>query len=303
MVLIQNATDSAFNTSFLVLTTPTTTTFTFAITHADGHDDSATSTVCIAPLGWTREFSGTNKAVYRAPSGNRYYLRVDDSQAQYATINVYETMSDVDTGTNATTTVYWKKSDASSTATREWYLIGDATRFYLTTAWNGTSYSTLHGGYSFGDFTSYKSGDIYNTFVNGHTTNNPSYAYANSGFYYVDRSTTTGNYLVRSFSGQPGSVVFCKYAFGGNQMGYSTTFPLFNPVDNGIHLFPTKIVETGYYLRGTMPGLWCPLESSNGYFSSNDRTIVIGGRTYMAIKIQPSSGAGNCWFDITGPWS
>ena len=48
-----------------------------------------------------KDFSGTNKAVYRSLdlTTNQFYLRVDDTNAQYAAvILMYETMSNVDTG-------------------------------------------------------------------------------------------------------------------------------------------------------------------------------------------------------------
>lgn len=50
--------------------------------------------------GWTKAFSGTNKAAYRngATAKARSYFRVDDSNAGYATLAGYDQMSDVDSG-------------------------------------------------------------------------------------------------------------------------------------------------------------------------------------------------------------
>mgnify|MGYP000172570969 CR=1 FL=1 len=72
---------------------------------------------------WAKAFTGTNKAVYRAANGDRYYFRVDDSNAQYADIRGFATMSGVDTGTGqfptATQQTAWsiiKSATANSTA-------------------------------------------------------------------------------------------------------------------------------------------------------------------------------------------
>lgn len=53
-----------------------------------------------AAAGWAKEFSGTNLAVYRAPSGNRLRIRVNDTGTTVARVVGYETMTDVDTGVN-----------------------------------------------------------------------------------------------------------------------------------------------------------------------------------------------------------
>src|ERR1043166_1591690 len=64
---------------------------------------TALDAALVTGQSWTTPFTGTNKKAYRAPSGNRLYLRVQDDApvtAKEARITGYETMSDVDTGTN-----------------------------------------------------------------------------------------------------------------------------------------------------------------------------------------------------------
>lgn len=72
---------------------------------------------------WQEVYTGTNKAVFRSINGDRYYFRVDDSNAQYADIRGFATMSDVDTGTGqfptGTQQTNWsiiKSATANSTA-------------------------------------------------------------------------------------------------------------------------------------------------------------------------------------------
>lgn len=301
LIQISGANESQYNDSFRIKSIPSSTTITVDLVTADG---SATGTITckIAPLGWTRVYSGTNKSVYRAPAGNRHYLRIDDTNALYSVVSAYETMTDVDTGTNKMGDVYWKKSNASSTATREWFLVGNDKTFYLFTAWD----TTYHAGYAFGDINSLKAGDLFGTMLIGHNATAPTNPSYNQSFSYVAYASgnNLGHWLMRVNTGVVGAISFFKFAAPSTQMGYSTSFPFPSPTDNGLHLYPVEVAEVvGCVLRGRMPGLYTPLESCNGYFASGDRTVVIGSRTYMAIKIYCyTSYVGNCFLDITGDW-
>ncbi len=95
------------------------------------------------PSGWSRPFSGTNKAAYRqAPKEGRpqMYLRIDDSSSgEYAFANGYQDMTDVDTGTlqfpdPSVTTNHILKYNTSSSfhyhpygrmAGAEWFAVAD----------------------------------------------------------------------------------------------------------------------------------------------------------------------------------
>ena len=305
IIVISGANESVFNNEFRIKAITSSTTFTIDLTTADG---SATGTITckIAPLGWTRVYTGTNKSVYRAPAGTQFYLRIDDTQAQYATVSAYESMTTVDAGTNLIGTVYWKKSNASDTATREWYLIGNNKTFYLFAAWHST-YSTLHAGYAFGDINSVKANDIYACMLIGHSANNPYGPSYLTSFSYITFSTSstyyTGQYLARSASGIIGGINCFKFSAPNGQMGYASGMLYPNPADNGLHLYPVDVGEvTGPVYRGRMPGLYTPLEITNGAIASNDRSVVINGKTYMAIKVNCVNNlAGNCFFDL-GDW-
>ncbi|MCA0196591.1 MAG: hypothetical protein LCH59_00565 [Proteobacteria bacterium] len=50
--------------------------------------------------GWAIEFTGTNLRAYRSGTGNRFYLRLDDTQARYARLRAYRAMTAIGTGTN-----------------------------------------------------------------------------------------------------------------------------------------------------------------------------------------------------------
>lgn len=117
--------------------------------------------ILVTKGGWTQVYSGTNKAVYRAPSGNRFYLRVvHDSavsgSAQRATVRGYESMSGIDTGTDPFPTVAqqsdansnWSASQSANSTARAYFgLVTDTfvELFVQAASTNGTKY------YFFGD--------------------------------------------------------------------------------------------------------------------------------------------------------
>lgn len=107
VLLIAGASDAAYNGEVRVLSI-TTTKFTYAVLGAPASPASGdTLTVKVAPLGFEKVFSGTNKGVYRSKNvlSNRPYLRVDNSKAkQYNTawakkakVGMAQGMSDIDT--------------------------------------------------------------------------------------------------------------------------------------------------------------------------------------------------------------
>jgi len=298
IIAISGANEPVFNDSFRITEITSSTVFKVAVATADG---SATGTITckIAPLGWTREFTKTNKSVYRAPAGNRFYLRIDDSQAQYATMAMYETMSSVDTGTGKSANVYWKKSNASSTAAREWWAFGNDKFFYLFTSWDASGGNC---GYAFGEFPSLRMGDLYNTLIIGYSSATPSYIYLSQSFTYCNNASAqnTGHYLIRSLLGSS-TLGFFKTSTPSGQMSYGTSVSFPNFADIGLHLFDIKIIENAGPYRGKMPGLLVAMESTGGYFASGDRSVVIDDDSFVAIKIANNNGLGNC-FILDGDW-
>ena len=308
IIVFAGANESIFNDEFEILTIPSTTTFTFSITTAL---TSATGTMTckVAPLGWEKTFSGTNKAVYRSLdlTTNQLYLRVDDTNAQYSAVNIYETMTNVDTGTGASTTKYWKKSTTSDTTSRSWYAIGNKKVFYLFSDWNPSSL-LQPAVYSFGWFQSLKSGDGFNTMLIRHDISTPSYPYSNLDFGKMNNSANTqGQIIARSYTQLGTTQAFYKIGIGNHSyMGYDPAFPFPNSPDNGIHLFPVYIYESSSVFRGKFPGVLSPNEYTNGIFLSRDKTVVINNKRYIAYRFCNSTSLNqycNCWFPLDEEWT
>jgi hypothetical protein len=129
------------------ITFKSATELKFATAAAPG-TAAGTITFKMAPCGWTKVFTGTNKAVYKSsdPMANGHFLRVDDTVALETRVTGYETMSDIDTGTGPFPTTsqlsvagatnpawggYWSKGVASNTTNGiGWTFFGD-TRLFM----------------------------------------------------------------------------------------------------------------------------------------------------------------------------
>lgn len=156
VIVISGANEAAWNDEFRVLTVADSTHLTFAIASGTTSPATGTLTAKIAPLGWTKPYSGTNKAAYLPKSQYvQSYLRVQDDSStptsasgRWAKLRGYESMSDVDTGTGlfptaaqSTNGLSLVKSSTSDSTARAWVLVGDGGLIYVGTAWSA-SYPT-----------------------------------------------------------------------------------------------------------------------------------------------------------------
>lgn len=121
---------------------------------------------------WEKVFTGTNKAVYRSKTGIRPYLRIDDSNLEWAEIQMYETMSDVDTGTgvcpdgvNQVANLKLPKGDAQDAGPFQWWIVGDSE--YFIACFEADQTYRQYGGanqvrfWGFGEIASYLAVDSY----------------------------------------------------------------------------------------------------------------------------------------------
>ena len=235
--------------------------------------------------GWAREFTAANKAVFRAASGNRLRLRVDDTGTQEARIVGYETMSDVDTGTGAFPTsgqvsggLYVRKSGTADSTARPWVVVATDKAFYFLPNSGGTDwlaplssdYTYLSGQFFFGEFTSFKPGDAYNTAIIGsEATGNSTGRLGTCVSQAATAPTSFGHYMARPYYQSAGSLWFSKYPamsfYGPSTM--ASAGPIFpDPISGAMHLSPLYIIESGPqsygFIRGILPGLWMPCHLS-----------------------------------------
>lgn len=282
-----------------------TNTFTFATTGISDQTATGTISAKASPAGWLKPYTGTNKAAWRSQNSgsSQALLRVDDTVGLYSTATGYETMSDIDTGTNSFGPHYFKKSDAASAAARPWVLVADDRGFYLGVAWSNT---TVYDFYHFGDFDSLVSGDGWACRLQGLLSSGPAsvgqYASMSDASWAVG-SVTNYSLSPRAYSAIYAPVALYQASMSGGQCiytdgamntvpaqaafnmsgahGYNTNLnydQYLSPSigDAGYHFFPVFILEYagGKFLRGTARGLLHIFEYNPSF--SGSYTILEG---------------------------
>lgn len=269
----------------------------------------------VTTAGWEKVYSGTNKAVYRAPTGNRFYLRVDDSAATSARIVSYETMSDVDTGTGPCPTaaqlsggVYWEKSDTASASARPWFMLIKDGFFHLCIGANGSTpstWSTYGQWFCYGDFSSNKTGDAYGTFIMGNITATI-YATLSSELVAGLASVSNGHFLQRDYTSTGGSKTaakLCQNTISGSiTMGDSgQTYP--HPVTGGMLASQVYLSEGALAVgvRGKLLGVWNPMHLLT--FGASDTFTGSGAGAGKSFRVLKHNSTRFIVFETSDTWS
>ena len=284
-----------------------------------------------ANAGWTKSFSGTNKAAYRnsATDGTGFYLHIDDTgtnnTAKEALMTGFETMSVIDTGTgqfptaaqvnlfagSVTGGVVCRKSTTADSTVRNWTLVADDTVFYFFAETGDVTNPVAAYSFSFGDIFSYKSSDAYRCHINGRAQANNSNTTNDVWGTVVNPSSGTslatqqaGHYMPRTWTAVGGSIQVGKHSdafklgVGTNNSSYGygaavTYLPYPNGPDGGLYLAPVWIHHTNA-VRGYFKGLWCPCH----YLPLNHNDTYSGtgnlaGKSFVVQNIISSSPGSN----------
>ncbi|QXL84089.1 hypothetical protein [Comamonas sp. NLF-1-9] len=313
VVLVAGATPGALNGEHRL--TQGGANIQFETTAPDGAA-SGTITVKYAPLGWEKVYTATNKRVYRSQdvAGNRRYLRVNDTAANYMRVYGYNAMTAIETGTgNFGNGLYWHKatSDASTAEPQRYDCFGDARLFFFAPC----SYAQYFGaGYEisqpwcFGEPLTLKtSGDAWNTLMTGDTSSAINgygavgYVYDGNGFYAERVAAGTGSAVqVRAAS------LFGSYVSG--EVGSNYVFGDYPDAINGkLRVTPIYVTNSiaDMSLRATMPGALYVAHTgmqSSAVFTPRDTVPGEGGRRLMHLFLGVTYKTGAIFFDITGPW-
>lgn len=282
-------------------------TFTFDATGVADGTATGTITTKLSGAGWTKVFSGTNKAVYRSPNpaSTQIYLRIDDSHAEYARPTGYLTMSDIDTGTGGYSTAYFNKADGAA-GNRNWWLAANDkfVLFGVDTHRNGFGCVL----FAFGDIIPRRAGDPYCFNISGSAS--PA---SNWGSTDVSASSLTNggggtNMLARSFTQLGGGVAASPAMFGTTSgsinSGFNNIIAFPNGGDNSVVLTDTYLIQ-GTTLRGRVPGMYlCPQAAGGALFGDYEITNIpeLAGRTMLWKVLGNVSAAGGFGVDLTGPW-
>jgi hypothetical protein len=230
--------------------------------------------------GWTKPFTGTNKAAFRMGTGGsarRMYFRVDDSNAAHGWCRGFDDMTDVDTGTESFPTSgqvanglrVWKSLTADSTA-RPWIAFATPFQFYFyayvaSTALTNVSASNSCGELFFGEYIYNGPSFTHNVAIQGQ---NSSINQSNGARLCAGNAMPMdGFYLCRSYTNAVGSVQggrSIKWPVSAvfsspNVNGLSHGMAPINTFDNKVYFSENLVLHPGHVLVGRLPGLWTPL--------------------------------------------
>lgn len=286
---------------------------------------SGSMTFKLAPLGWEKVFSGTNKAVYRPvdPASSRCYLQVVDGQA-IANVRLYEDMTDVDTGVGeappaatASAGYLLRKRDTNGKATGgRWLLVGDSRGVYLCLMpfqTIGSSGSMPYISTYIGDLISYRNGDSFAAAITGAASETTTVNAMGDVF----RAGAANTYsIMRRASGLGTSVTAARTAYGATNSGVDGAFgPGPMAANNGLVFTPIVLSDGGGFAangaRGEFPGALCCLNTGLESSYSAEKGQIDGdgqylGRALLHLRGGAAAGSGSNigvgFFDITGPW-
>lgn len=293
-------------------------TFTFTVANSPATPATGTITAKIAPAGWTKSYSGTNKAAYRMLAGNQRYLRVDDTGTTSARVVGYEAMTGVDTGTNAFPTdiqvsggLYINKSSVADTSSRGWIIVAtDRLAHIFINA--GPTAGLICGTQSFGDIKSFAAGDQYQTVLIAQTSYSSSGvgSYAALALTAAYGSTTAGNYIARAYTQVGGGLAIGKHVDAAKVGSLSTNLgggglPYPNPADGGLYLSPLFVHEAGA-LRGTVPGVWGPIHQRPiSHLDTVSGSGDLSGKKFIGVFTSGASAAasdGQIFLETSNTW-
>lgn len=296
-------------------------TYTFPVSGTPATPATGTITAKVAPAGWTQPFTGTNKGAFLQPAGsNGFYLRVDDSNAQNSQVRGYETMSDVDTGTNlfptnAQITVgsgpYFYKSSAASSTARAWvaFVCKGSIALFVNTDGANVTQPLL-----WGDGLSELVGDPYFTYNLAQGLSSAVSAANLTGTLITNNPASTvhaGCHIARSYSGAAGAITTHKFgsvyvSTGALQPGSSGQITYPAPIPGGIIIEPMWLSEAGVVApgpRGRVAGVWlfdhtAPLTAGDTLDGAAGSPYA--GKSFEVVKV--GAGASNQMAIQTTDW-
>lgn len=256
-----------------------------------------------AGAGWTKPFTGTNKASFRQGGGNQFYLRVEDNFSsgsnRYAKLIGHEVMTTVDAGTGLFPTAVQSATGLehfynSGLVARPWIIVADDRTVYVLIDAAGTG---LYRAVMFGDIYAAKGvTDAYRTMLIGPTTFSDTDVLAS--LTATVAGTTVGHYIARTHGGTGGSLLVGKHGDGVMSVSSVLKGPILypDPVSGGIWLSPVYLHEIAEpTIRGKLRGFWHFLQETSGIGDRDTFNGATGsefaGKTFIVINASQNTGA------------
>lgn len=235
-----------------------------------------------AAAGWSKAFTGTNKAAYRAGAAARarFFVRVENTN-QNGLLTTWETMSSVDDGSGrvplasgqANSYILVAASASADSTPRPWVIIADSRTAILLIkhggqSSHGTHYTSAWTPSIFGEIVSYRHVDPYQFGIFGSPYD---FGFDSAILDTWSASSTLagrpGMYLSRDHTGLPGSkpvAVIPPFGVGGiypeSQYGKAIQgrWGAVNPADAKVWMVPIALREwtgTTRCIRGHLRGI------------------------------------------------
>lgn len=289
------------------ITNVTANTWDMTVANSPATPGTGTGTSIKAPIGWSTTFTGTNIRSYKQKSGtNQLTLGVDDTSTSNLNVRLFESMTAAGTtfssGVNPTPSqaqnaggLYCYKSSVGAGTYRNWQMFSNGKIFYLFIQFQGVT--TSGSGMAFGDFTSYRYGDAYNTCLIASIAINA--GGANQNFWngpstgVPANASMSGHYIARPFTGIGGSYNCYKWWDATRACTAVTIEPgaaggaYPSPTEGGIILSPMWIFEGNNGRRGHLPGMWVPCHNralTHGDTFTGQAGSSLAGKTFEVVN-------------------
>lgn len=246
-------------------------------------------------LGWSIQYTATNKRVYLAGAACRCRaaLRVlDDASlaagAREAGTTAAESFSDIDTAVNAFTIgAVFRKSSSADGTTRPWHAFGDDRTVILLGLAGDSSFTTTYWGMYFGEFQSFLANDAYQAMHAGRGPNiagNTEEHFGKSTSSPGVPSTPYNAAIARSHLGTPGLI----YAVRLHQNWNLNNFP--NAPDGGLYISPVHLstyVSSQHQIRGKQRGTYIAQHTAATIPFNNGDTVsgvgAMAGKQFVLL--------------------
>ena len=321
-VLVAGATPAALNGVARVIEA-TATSIKFPTTAPDGLA-TGSITIRVAPVGWQKVFSATNKAVFRSTDvqGARHYLRIDETgTANVARARGHEVMTTVDAGTGQYPTNaqvngggYWVKSVQASSSPVPYDLVADSRFLLIQLSAAAPDTPTSHGAAirGFGDPVAlHPAGDAYASCISVADAAELLWQYGGFNSYSQPSNGSVYAARTRAGTGTALRVDMCPYVgLPSASSGEDTTLgPFPSPVDGELKFSRRFLYESNGAPRADIPGLLHVPQTGLPASAIQPRDFIEGtgplaGHVLVAIRtgIQSYGSNGMSFVDITGPW-
>lgn len=279
-------------------------------------DGAATGTLTAkyAPLDWVKQYSGTNKAMYKRGdvTATACMLRIDDNVVgQSCRALMVQSATDVDTYTNPAPVAaqiadglgqHWSKGYGFGGSVVPWYVVGDEKYFYLFVR-SGVS-TTASLGHGFGDIIDFKPGSVLGCVLSGMTD------VSGNAYAYHGGTIVSGCHIIAGgkngiTNSQP-LIIETRLARYGNA---GVSYP--SDVDGGLVIQHPIMLKEGEsldsHVRGVLPGWGIPLANLGNAMPQktlisniigNPRCFLVAHCATGALESASSIGL----IDLTGPW-